>query len=241
MTMTLSQSALEFCPVLDEIVRNGEAIGKSGKRIETSAISTTNNLLTLRHLHLASGATRTMEIGLRFGGSSLVFTQTHKDLGAAAIQQHIAVDPYQRSPFNDSSGLLAIERAGLLPYLNFHEDYSCRVLPQLLHAGRSFQIIYVDGSHCFEDVFIDMYYSTQLLEAGGVVLFDDSQHPHVKTMLRFVRRNLAHCLQHFDLLQFHPNHSIKFQIACRLGRTQLTAFKKTADLERPHGYVLSNF
>ena len=35
-------------------------------------------------------------------------------------------------------------------------------------------MIYVDGSHNFEHVFIDAYYSVQLLDMGGVVLFDDS-------------------------------------------------------------------
>src|SRR5712692_8761926 len=45
----IPESALAFCPVLDEIVRNGETIGASGKRIEvSSSISTTNNILTLR-------------------------------------------------------------------------------------------------------------------------------------------------------------------------------------------------
>ena len=223
--MAPSQSPLKFCPILDEIVRNGETTGKSGERIETSSISTTNNLLTLRHLHLVSRAMRTMEIGFRFGGSCLVFCKTHKDLDAAPTQQHVVIDPYERSPFNDSSGLWAIERAGLLPYLDFHEDYSCRVLPLLHQMGKSFQIIYVDGSHCFEDVFVDMYYSTQLLESGGIVLFDDSQHPHVKKMLRFVQRNLSHCLQNFDLRQFHPDKSIRFQIARTFSRTQLTAFR----------------
>jgi hypothetical protein len=204
-------------------------------------MSTTNNLITLRRLHLTSSAGSTMEIGFRMGGSCLAFTQTHKDLGGAPIRQHVAIDPYQRSPFNDESGLAAVELAGLLPYLDFREDFSSRVLPQLLQEGRSFQIIYVDGSHRFEDVFIDMYYSVELLELNGVVLFDDSQNPHVKKMLRFVRRNLSHCVQEVDLRPFHPNKSLKYQIARVLYRTQLAAFRKVGELEQPYGYALSHF
>jgi hypothetical protein len=239
--MSTPQSALGFCPVLDEIVRSGGAVGRSGKRIETSSISTTNNLLTIRYLHLISRATRTMEIGLRMGGSCLAFTQTHKDLGAVPTHQHVAIDPYQRSPFNDESGLLAVDRAGLMPYLDFREEFSCRVLPSFLQERRSFQIIYVDGSHQFEDVFIDVYYSAMLLEPNGAVAFDDSQNTHVRKMLRFVRRNLSHCLQEMDLRQFHPDKTVRYQIARALGRTQLTAFRKIGELERPYGYTLSEF
>jgi len=78
---------------------------------------------------------------------------------------------------------------------------------------------------------IDMYYSAKLLEPGGVVLFDDSQHPHIKKLLRFVRRNLSHCFEEMDLRRFHPDKRIRFQIARVTGYTQMTAFTKTGDLE----------
>src|SRR5438045_1763221 len=232
---------LAFCPVLAEIVRTGEAIGASGKRIPNWSMSTTSNLLTMRNLHLTLRPERTLETGLRFGGSALMFTQTHKDLGAEPARQHIAIDPYQRSPFNDSSGLLAIDRAQLMPFLDFREDFSSFVLPALLSAGESFSMIYLDGSHNLEDVFIDLYYSVQLLGMDGVVLFDDSTHPHLRKILKFVRRNLRHCLEPMDMCPFHPDKSLRYRAARALGRIQLTGFKKVGELARPHGYDLKNF
>ena len=234
--MIAPQSPLAFCPVLDEMVRTGSTIGQSGKTLDVSATSTVNNLLTIRNLHLALGAGKTLETGFLRGGSCLVFTQTHKDLGMPPGNQHVAIDPYQRSPFNDSCGLLAIERAGLSSYLDFREETAYRVLPLLLRDAGSFSLVYIDGSHCFEDVFVDMFYSAQLLETGGVVLFDDSQDPHVRKMIRYIRRNLRHCLEEFDLRPYHPGKSIRYRVALALGRVQLTGFKKVGALHRPYGH-----
>jgi hypothetical protein len=39
-------------------------------------------------------------------------------------------------------------------------------------------------------VFIDFYYTARILDAGGIVLFDDSVDPHVHKTLRFIRKNL---------------------------------------------------
>ena len=128
-----------------------------------------------------------------------------------------------------------------MPFLDFREDFSSRVLPALLTTGESFSMIYVDGSHNLEDVFVDLYYSVQLLVRDGVVLFDDSTHPHVRKILKFVRRNLGHCLEQMDLRPFHPDKSLRYRAARALGRIQLTGFKKVGALERPHGYDLKNF
>ena len=239
--MTASSSPLAFCPVLEEMVVSGFAIGQSGKRISTSSISTTNNILTLRAIHFATRAKSTLEIGFRFAGSGLVFTQTHKDLGAEPARQHVGIDPHQRAPFNNSTGLLAVGRAGLDGWLDLREDFSCNVLPALAREGRSFDMIYIDGSHNFEDVFVDMYYSARLARAGGIILFDDSQHPHIAKVLKFVRRNCRDSLQEMTLVEYRSDRSLKYRLAAALRRTQLTAFRKVQEMDRPLSYELSRF
>ena len=181
-------SDLSFCPVLREMVVSGQAVGRNGNVIQiSSSISTTNNLVTIRNYLMDKGAANTLEIGMRGGGSALVFTQFLKDIGASAAR-HIAIDPFQSSPFNSDCGLVAVERAGLATYLDFRPELSCIILPSLVKEGRSFSMIYVDGSHNFEDCFIDMYYSVKLLELNGIVLFDDSQAHQVLKVLSFVRK-----------------------------------------------------
>ena len=235
-----SIGSLAFSPALGEIIKRGTVLGRSGKVLDTASFSTLNNLLILRRLHLTTKASRTLEIGLAMGGSCLVFTQTHKELGASPEHQHVAIDPFQRSPWIDEAGLLAVERDNLSGYLDFREDYSCYVLPGLIKAGAKFNLVYIDGSHLFEDVFVDFYYVARLLEEGGIMLFDDSTNPHIRKVVRFVRRNLASSLPEFDLAPYRPP-DIAYRIALALGRVQLRAFQRIASPVREWDSVYRNF
>ena len=163
-----------FCPELQHLLSTRQMIGRSGKVFEeVPALSSINNLFTIRSLCLELKPKRTLEVGFCFGGSGLVFTTSHRDLGFAPQRQHMALDPFQSSVWDDS-GLLGIERAGLQGYLDFRPAFSCIVLPRLLSEKAVFDLVYIDGSHLFEDVFVDAYFVSKLLSAGGIVLFDDS-------------------------------------------------------------------
>ena len=236
-------SKLSFCHVLEDIVRTGKLEGRSGKLHDVASLSSINNLLTIRNLLFALRPNRTLEIGLRSGGSALVFTQSHRDLGHAPSQQHTAVDPFQRSHWIDETGLIAVEKAGLAGYLDFREDYSCFALPQLAHENAAFQLIYVDGSHLIEDVLVDVYYSVRMLDKGGIILFDDSTDPHIAKVLSFIRKNMRHNLVEKDLMPFRSSEQSpwKYRVARFLGRAQLTGFEKIGDAEREWNSSFSNF
>ena len=64
----------------------------------------------------------------------------------------------------------------------------------MIRDGLKFQLIYIDGSHRFEDVFCDFYFVRYLLAVGGYVMFDDSSDSEVAKVVRFVRKNLVEIL-----------------------------------------------
>ncbi len=78
----------------------------------------------------------TLEVGLSFGGSALVFTASHRDLGREPKGQHTAIDPCERQVWDDC-GLVATERAGLSGYLDFGAGPSSLELPKLITEGRA--------------------------------------------------------------------------------------------------------
>jgi predicted O-methyltransferase YrrM len=231
-----------FCPVLDEMIQKRLITGRSGKRFHPGALSTSNNLHMLRHLQLELKPRRTLEIGLCFGSSCLLFTATHREMGHQAGRQHLAVDPFQQEAWDDS-GLLAIERAGLSDYLDFRPQFSSIILPRLLESGEQFGLIYVDGSHLFEDVFIDAYYTSRLLSEGGVVAFDDCRDSHVRKVIQFIRRNMTEALEEVDLSPYRADQgkSVKYRAARLMGKTQMRAFRRIGDLTRPYNAPLHNF
>lgn len=219
-----------------------EIVGRSGtKHQPTDALSTVNNLNSIHRFMREIKPERTLEIGMSYGGSALAFCAAHKDLGHPAQAQHIAIDPYETSPTAwDSCGLMAIERAGLSGYLDFRQAYSALELPKLVESGHRFGLIYVDGSHLFEDVFVDLYYVMRLLTEGGVMLLDDSFNRHVKKVLRFLRRSGPPGIKEIDL-GVYRNDRLKYAIAKRLGQINLTAFRRVGDVERRHDAAYRSF
>ncbi len=164
----------------------------------------------------------------------------HADAGLPEEHKHIAIDPFQSTVW-DGVGEMRIEAAGLIPWFECLHDFSHHALPNLLSRREQFDLIYVDGSHIFEDVFIDMFYGARLLSDGGVILFDDASDPHIAKVLKFVRVNLP-ALEEFDLSQYRPDRGgLRYRLAALLGRQQLVGFRRVSDPTREWNAVLKNF
>jgi hypothetical protein len=73
---------------------------------------------------------RTLEIGLAFGASTLVFCAEHQKLGRDGTKQDTAIDPFQARHWYDEAGVFAVERAGLKGYLDYRLEFSEFVLPR---------------------------------------------------------------------------------------------------------------
>ena len=53
------------------------------------------------------------------------------------------------------------------------KGFSAELLPQLLREGEKFDVIFVDGSHAYDDVVVDTQHAWALLNPGGVLIWDD--------------------------------------------------------------------
>ena len=238
-----SEFGFAFCPVLEEMIQTRKTVGRSGKEFdELGSLSSLNNLHILRKLHVTFKPRRTLEVGLSFGGSCLLFTATHQEISGQPMRQHTALDPFQKEAWDDA-GLLTVERAGLSDYLNFQREYSCFALPRLFESGERFGLIYIDGSHLFEDVFVDAYFASRLLTEDGVVTFDDCRDPHVQKVVKFIRTNLTSSFRELDLSPFRPDQgkSLKYKLARLAGQTQMTAFQRVGDVSRQWNARFSDF
>jgi hypothetical protein len=225
---------LAFCPVLAELVRVRSVTGRSGRVFEELvALSTENNLITLRRLMLELSPARTLEIGLSFGGSCLVFAATHRDLGHPPLRQHVALDPFQARVWDDC-GLVLIAKASLDGFGDFRSSFSSSELPRLLADGARVGLIYVDGSHVFEDVFVDGFFGTRLLEDDGVIAFDDSSNPHVHKVLEFLRTNCRESLEEIDLSRYREDlgRTLRYRVAKMMDRLQMAAFRRIGKVDR---------
>jgi len=140
------------------------------------------DLVVKNDLHL------TFEIGLAQGASALHFCAAHKYLQSGI---HIALDPFQREYFDDM-GLISMERFGLGNHFQLARQRSEIALPALKQAGIMADLVFIDGDHRFDAVFVDYANSNAILREGGFMIFDeagvDNPTAHV---FSFVEKNMS--------------------------------------------------
>ena len=64
-------------------------------------------------------------------------------------------------------------------------------LPRLVSEGREFDFAFVDGSHLFDRVFLDLIYLGRLVRPGSIIFADDYQAPAVARTVSFCVTNLG--------------------------------------------------
>jgi predicted O-methyltransferase YrrM len=140
----------------------------------------------LRDLLVAENARVVVEIGLAYGGSALAIGEA-LTLQGALETKHVIIDPYQHLFHN--AGWDVIASAGLDEISELHAEQSQLVLPRLVTEGFVADAAFVDGSHIFHNVFVDLYFLRELVRPGGLIVLDDCQWPSVATAVRYFEVN----------------------------------------------------
>ena len=140
----------------------------------------------MRDLLLAENPGTVIEIGLAYGSSALAIAEALVAAGADEAR-HVIVDAYQQH-FH-GSGWAAIAGAGLAGLCSVVEERSQIALPRLLGDGFVADAAFVDGSHIFHNVFVDLFYLRELVRPGGLVILDDCSYLSVATAVRYFEVN----------------------------------------------------
>jgi len=143
----------------------------------------------LRDLFISEHVETVVEVGLAYASSALA-------IGEALVTvdpphpRHVIIDPFQERDWSNvgwdqlrSAGLDSISSLVLAP--------SSIALPQLVAEGLDADAAFVDGSHRFHEVFLDLYYLRKIVRPGGLIVLDDSDKPSVRTAARYYERNLG--------------------------------------------------
>lgn len=68
---------------------------------------------------------------------------------------------------------------------------SHRILPELCEEGARFDLVFIDGGHRYDDVFVDFHFVRRLVHGGSIVVFDDTWLPSIQAAVSWVDTNLA--------------------------------------------------
>src|SRR6266704_1088654 len=138
----------------------------------------------LRDLLIAESAETVVEVGLAYGSSALAIGEALVSVGARR-PLHVVIDPLQATEWSNvgwqmmqSAGLDTIARlCSLQP--------SSMALPRLVAAEFTADAAFVDGSHRFHNVFVDLYFLRKIVRPGGIIILDDHWWPSVGTAERY--------------------------------------------------------
>lgn len=140
----------------------------------------------LRDLLLEEEARTVVEVGLAYGVSALAIAEAlvaEPTLPA----RHVIIDAFQ-DHFRDA-GWHALETARLGGVCSLLRERSQLALPRLLAEGFVADAAFVDGSHIFHNVFVDLAYLREIVRPGGLVILDDCEWPSVATAVHYFELN----------------------------------------------------
>jgi predicted O-methyltransferase YrrM len=143
----------------------------------------------LRDLLIAEGVETVVEVGLAYGSSALAIGEALVS-GGARRPLHVIIDPLQATEWSNvgwqllrSAGLDAIARLVLQP--------SSMALPQLVAEPFTADAAFLDGSHRFHEVFVDLYFLRKIVRPGGIIVLDDHWWPSVRTAEHYFEVNMG--------------------------------------------------
>jgi len=132
----------------------------------------------------------TLEIGMAFGYSTLYFLAAQCSNGAGS---HTAVDPLQSSIFSGvalTQAQAAVREKGLgVDAFQLVEERSDRAAVDLVRAGSTYDVLFIDGNHRFDDVLVDFYLCAPLCAIGGHVVLHDMWMSSIHTVANYLRGN----------------------------------------------------
>jgi predicted O-methyltransferase YrrM len=143
----------------------------------------------LRDLLIAERAETVVEVGLAYGSSALAIGEALLTVGAPR-PRHVVIDPFQEQAYHNV-GWNLLRSAGLDSIASLVAEPSSQALSRLVADGFAADAAFVDGSHRFHEVFVDLYFLRKIVRPGGLIVLDDDWTPSVHTAVRYYETNLG--------------------------------------------------
>ena len=157
----------------------------AGGSVRLSAAVSRRDAVVLRDIVRDVRPRASMEVGLGYGVSAMFIIDGLRQVGGV---RHHVIDPYQGRDWW-SGGLFTLQRLGLQPWFCLYEQSTSEAVSDMVARGVRVQFAFIDGSHSFQNVLLDIVAVDRVLDDGGVVVLDDCDFHSVLMAVRFLERN----------------------------------------------------
>lgn len=170
-------------PIITEVFNSRTVISKDGKTYPLRGNIDFNEGLFIHRLISRDGTiNRTLEVGCGHGISSLFICDALKE---RTVKEHYIIDPNQNTHYN-GIGINNLNKVGVSFY-TFISEKSEYALPELAKIYQAtFDLIFIDGFHSFDQVLLDFYYANLLIRVGGYIVFDDCSFYSISKALTYI-------------------------------------------------------
>jgi predicted O-methyltransferase YrrM len=138
----------------------------------------------LYRLCVESKPANTLEIGLACGYSTVFFLAAIDTNGHG---HHTALDPFQGTWHG--IGAAQARTLGMSDSFTWTEERSSAGLVHLADRGASFGVIFIDGSHRFDDALVDFTLAAPMCPIGGHIVLDDLWMAPIRRAVAYIRKN----------------------------------------------------
>jgi predicted O-methyltransferase YrrM len=175
--------------VRNRLRREGPAWTRGSERDFETVTLPERDCDLLRDLLISEGARTVVEVGLAYASSALAIGEALVTV-ASPDARHVVIDPFQQSAWSNV-GWDLLCAAGLDSIASLVVAPSSIGLPQLVTDAVIADAAFVDGSHRFHEVFVDLYFLRKIVRPGGLIVVDDDWAPSVRTAVRYYEQNLG--------------------------------------------------
>jgi predicted O-methyltransferase YrrM len=187
--MRTDQRLTRVREVRQRLVREGPPRSRDRERDFETVTVPERDCDLLRDLLISERVETVVEIGLAYASSALAIGEALATVDPKH-PRHVIIDPFQEAAWSNV-GWDLLRSAGLEPVARLMRAASSIALPQLVTEGLVADAAYVDGSHRYHEVFVDLYFLRKIVRPGGLVVVDDYWTPPVRTAVRYYERNLG--------------------------------------------------
>ncbi|HEY7174685.1 MAG TPA: class I SAM-dependent methyltransferase, partial [Micromonosporaceae bacterium] len=187
--MTTADPQARVADVRRRLVRDGPPWTRDHERDFETVTMPERDCDLLRDLLIAERVENVVEVGLAYGSSALAIGEALLAVGRPR-PRHVIVDAFQGTAWSNV-GWNLLRSAGLDAIATLMVAPSSIALSRPVVDGFVADAAFVDGSHRFHEVFVDLYFLRKIVRAGGLVVLDDHWAPSVRAAVRYYERNLG--------------------------------------------------
>lgn len=126
-----------------------------------------------------------LEIGCAYGTSGMVLINSLIKNGGGNLT---SIDPYQTTQWKNVGKynidkIIELNKNDIIVKHELIQELSSIALNNYVNKNKYFDLIFIDGSHSYLDVLIDIFCSIKLLKKGGLMILDDVLHTGVKQVI----------------------------------------------------------